>query len=412
MLVFCEECGEQYQIENSPADQHFQCRKCSEKLIIPNMESGQEKKFQAAAAIPGSGGTAIIQNPPPIKVLIVDDSKVIRQAIRAIFEKDQRIKVAGEAVNGAEALKVIAELDPNVVTMDINMPVMDGLTAVKNIMIKSPKPIIMFSSLTEEGTKETFDALKYGAVDFMPKPSKMGQGDFEAQQKRMVEKIVMASQIGIDTIRFLRIPKHQKATESSQRIKYLFAIGASEGGYGALLNIIPQLKPSLPAAFIAILYTEGHHVDSFVKYVDELSAVPVKRAVDGEVISAGTCYIASGKEYVTINSEEDAPPRLQVHPSPFPERRGSINMLMFSAAEIMMERTVGVVLSGSSDDGVEGIGEILRVGGTGIVQDPCNCLCKEASELTLKNHPIDITLTSQKMGSKINEILSPFYGET
>lgn len=409
MLLFCEECGEQYQIESNAAGQHFQCRKCLETLIIPNADSGQEKKRQATAAMPGSHSD-IMPNSFPIQVLIVDDSKVIRQAIRGIFTKDPRINVAGEAADGAEALKKIEELNPDVVTMDINMPVMDGLTAVKNIMIRFPKPIIMFSALTEEGAVETFDSLKYGAVDFMRKPTKLDQGDFDMQHQRMIEKVIMASHIKTDTIRFLRIPKHEDVSMTSKNIEYLFAIGASEGGYGALLNIIPQLKPGLPAAFIAVLYTEGHHIDSFIKYIGELSAMPVKRAIDGDILEAGTCYIASGMEYVTVDSD-GSNTRLQVHPSPFQERRGSINMLMFSAAEVMSEKTVGVVLSGSGDDGVEGIGEVLRVGGTGIVQDPDNCLFKEASELTLKRHQIDLTLSVQNMGPKINEILIPLYGE-
>lgn len=409
MLLFCEECGEQYQIENRSAGQHFQCRKCSETLIIPGPDSGKEKKTQAAAAVPGSPSTTI-SNALPIQVLIVDDSKVIRQAIQHIFNKDPRISVAGEAADGAEALKKISELDPDVVTMDINMPVMDGLTAVKNIMIKFPKPIIMFSALTEEGATETFDSLKYGAVDFMRKPTKLEQGNFDAQHQRMIEKVIMASQIRTETIRYLRIPKYKEVLEPSRKIQYLFSIGASEGGYSALLNIIPQLRPGLPAAFVAILYTEGHHIDSFVKYIKTLSALPVKRAMDGDILKAGTCYIASGMEYVTVDSDKDNI-RLQVHPSPFPERRGSINMLMFSAAEIMSERTIGIMLSGSGDDGVEGIGEVLRVGGTGIVQAPDNCLFKESSELTLKQHQIDLTLSVQNMGIKINEILIPMYGE-
>jgi two-component system chemotaxis response regulator CheB len=409
MLLFCEECGEQYQIESRSADQHFQCRKCLETLIIPASNSSPEKKTQAAAAVPGSPSTSI-SNTHPIQVLIVDDSKVIRQAIRHIFTNDPRISVTGEAADGAEALKKIAELDPDVVTMDINMPVMDGLTAVKNIMIKFPKPIIMFSALTEEGATETFDSLKYGAVDFMRKPTRLEQGDFDAQHQRMIEKVIMASQIRTETIRYLRIPKYKEVLESSGKMQYLFAIGASEGGYSALLNIVPQLRPGLPAAFIAILYTEGHHIDSFVKYIKTLSTVPVKRATDGDILEAGTCYIASGMEYATVDSDAENI-RLQVHPSPFPERRGAINMLMFSAAEVMSERTVGIMLSGSGDDGVEGIGEVLRVGGTGIVQAPDNCLFKESSELTLKQHQIDLTLSVQNMGAKINEILIPMYGE-
>jgi two-component system chemotaxis response regulator CheB len=409
MLVFCEECGEQYQVDHNAGISHLQCQHCAETLLISSVGSATGRTLQAPVAlVPAIESSAPAQ---PLKVLIVDDSKVIRQAIRKLFSDSPAIQVAGEAANGAEALHLVSKLDPDVITLDINMPVMDGLTTVKYLMIKSPKPILMFSTLTREGANETFDALRYGAIDFMQKPSNVAKQSFEEQRERIVNKVIMAGRVKVDAIRFLRRKSLQKPEEGrSVDCRYLFALGASEGGYGALLNIIPQLKSDLPAAFIAVLYADGPNIDAFASYLDAHSAVAVKRAGDGDLLEAGRCYIAGGGEYVAVeHSEKKA--HLRIQPTPFPNRKGAINRLMFSVAEAMKERAVGVILTGSGEDGVEGLGEILRVGGTAIVQDPENCLCKETSHSALRRHAIDLVLTAQMMGTEINDLLIPLYGE-
>ena len=339
----------------------------------------------------------------PIRLLIVDDSRLIRRAICNVFEADDTVQVAGEAKNGAEALEMIPRVDPSVVTLDINMPVMDGLTALKHIMIKSPKPTVMFSTLTQEGADVTFDALKYGAIDFIPKPSTLHGADIEKQHRNIIRKVTLASGVEIEGVRYLR-PKPKSGTPmiifcedcggkniihpgeakkktvqcracnktivlSNQKTvdvrsmdcNYIFAMGACEGGYGALLKIIPGLPSNFPAAFLVVLYEESVYVDAFARYLADHSSFGVKRATDGEPINGGVCYLASGEEYTTINSINNRQ-CLRVHPAPFSTRRGSINMLMFSVAEAMKEHAVGVILSGSGNDGLEGLGEILRVG--------------------------------------------------
>jgi two-component system chemotaxis response regulator CheB len=159
--------------------------------------------------------------------------------------------------------------------------------------------------------------------------------------------------------------------------------GASEGGYSALLKIIPQLKPDTPAVFIAVLYAAPPYVDAFVSYLNRYSAIDVKRATDGTVLQGGTCYLAAGSEYITVVRENQAL-GLRVHPSPFPARRGAINMLMLSLSEIMAENAVGVILSGQEQDGAEGVIEVSRMGGDVIVQAPETCLFKEMPQTALK----------------------------
>jgi two-component system chemotaxis response regulator CheB len=339
----------------------------------------------------------------PYKLLIVDDSKLIRRAVSNIFKAQDNFQVVGEAGNGKEALDMLAGLNPDVVTLDINMPVMDGLTTLKHIMIKSPRPTVMLSSLTQEGASVTFDALKYGAIDFIPKPSRTNGDSIGEQELNIVKKIKLAAEVEIESVQYIRSIPKEKSDKRPDGIecKGLIAMGASEGGYGALLKIIPQIIPDLPAALLVVIYADSKHVDAFAGYLDSHSFVKVRRAKDGEGIKGGVCYLCSGEEYVTIHSSDNKY-NLQISPSPFAERRGSINMLMFSVAEAMGMRAAGVILSGSGEDGAEGLAEVIRAGGTAIVQVPKTCLYKEMARTALDRCEADLVISDVKIASAIN----------
>ena len=324
----------------------------------------------------------------PYKLLIVDDSKMMRKAIRHIFAADDRIQVAGEAANGEAALEIIPQIDPDVVTMDVNMPVMDGLTTLKHMMIETPKPTVMVSTLTLEGASVTFDALKFGAVDFVNKPSKLDESKLEGQEETVARKVALAAQVEIEAIRYIKdFPKSRSAEPNGQiACNRLIAIGAAEGGYGSLLKIVPQLRPDLSAAYIVMLYAASQHVEAFVHYLNKYSAIRVKRATNGLPVQGGVCYLGAGEEYVTVQAHDNCPV-LQVNPAPFSSfsnYKGSINMLMFSAAETMGNRSTGMILSGCGEDGAEGLAEIIRTGGSAIVQDPKSCLYKDMVQAALK----------------------------
>ncbi len=331
------------------------------------------------------GVSSIVKtSPKPIKLLIVDDSRLIRSAIKKIFEMDRQVKVVGEAANGKEALAIIPKLRPDVITLDINMPVMDGLLTLKHIMIKHPTPTIMVSSLTREGATNTFDALRFGAIDFIAKPSQIKGGGFKAQQQNILHKVKLAAAVKMNDIRLSRTRVRSLATTNPTGvgIERCVVFGASEGGYGAMLKIIPKLKPDWPATYLGVIYAAPAYVDAFVRYLNRYSAINVKRATEGVTLQSGTCYLATGYEYITavkINQKLS----LRVHPSPFPKRRGTINILMLSLSEIMLDRTVGVILSGQDQDGAEGVAEIARVGGDVIIQAPQTCLFKEMAQTAI-----------------------------
>lgn len=388
MIIFCEECGTQHEVPEGCVggkNALLTCEGCHETLTVPG----------AASSIAGPAQK-------PIGLLIVDDSRLIRLAIRRLFEADGQIQVLGEAANGREALELLPHLKPDVITLDINMPELDGLSTLKHIMIKHPTPTVMFSALTEEGAIETFDALRFGAIDFMPKPSQSKSNDIAKQERLILQKVKIAAGVEIGAIRMLRT-SHQKKQENPARMidaEGIVVLGASEGGYGTLLKIIPQLSPDLPAAYIVILYATPAHVEAFADYLNANSAIAVQRAIDGQPIQGGTCYLATGSEYTSLNLT-DGRMTMQINPSPFPDRRGAINMLMLSASEIMRNQTIGVVLSGKGNDGAEGSAEIRRVGGTVIMQDPRTCLFQEMVQASLRNGKADHICSDQDIASAI-----------
>ncbi|MDM8544369.1 chemotaxis protein CheB [Desulfococcaceae bacterium HSG9] len=343
----------------------------------------------------------------PTRLLIVDDSRLIRRVISNIFEPLDDIEVVGEACNGKEALDLIPHLNPDVVTMDIEMPVMDGLTALKHIMVLCPKPTVMLSTLTRNGAKTTFDALKLGAIDFIHKPNRLNKLTVQDQQKHIIHTITYAARVQIDAVRYIRpqpVPVAKTGDWDINMYDCFVVIGAAEGGYRDILNIVPHLSAQYPVAFMVMLYTSSEVADNFARYLDDCSAIRVKRVKDGEVVRGGICYLISEDEYVTVH-EKKQEHIVNINPSPFPSRRGAINMLMFTVAELMGERAVGVILSGLGDDGAEGLEEIIRMGGTCYLQNPQNCLYKEMPEAVLEICTPDfIMLSDREIAAKINDL--------
>jgi two-component system chemotaxis response regulator CheB len=342
-----------------------------------------------------------------VRLLVVQESRLIRRLIRDIFEGSDQVRIVGEASNGMEAIEMLPYLNPDVITLDVDMPVMDGLTALKHIMTKYPKPTIMLSAHTQEGEYVTFETLKYGAVDFIAIPSHFQSMTLSEQRQRVIQKVLTAAKVRVETVQYpVSVPIQAGPKRVGERnCHFLFAMGASIGGYSALLKIIPQLRDDIPAAFLVVLYVASEHLDAFIKYLDEESAVKVKRAGDGDVLESGVCYMATGDDYMTVHSS-DGQLILEALSNPLPSHKGATNMLMVSLTEVMKHRSIGIILSGSGEDGVEGMEEILRTGGIGIVQDPSSCLCQETARAALNRCKVDLVLSDWRIPSEINDLLT------
>jgi two-component system, chemotaxis family, protein-glutamate methylesterase/glutaminase len=404
MIHFCEECGKR--MENVNGDNTLES--------ILRCPTCHESRKEGYGVVPGMGwfGNEASADPSalvnPLKVLVVDDSSILRKAIRGILETDRNIRVIAEAANGAEAVELVPRVEPDVITLDINMPVMDGITALKHIMIKSPKPTIMFSTLTKEGAWISLDALRYGAVDFLNKPSQHDATRLDVQQRVIIEKVKMAAKVRTDTLRLIRTENTQtkKMPVSMPKIQSICAIGAAEGGFSALLKLIPQLGTDLPAAFVAVLYAPRAHVKLFAEYLDKNSRQTVRLAQDGDPIRSGFCYLVPGSDYPAIESYNDEC-WIRTSASPFPDRRGTLNMLMLSLSEASNIAPIGIVLTGDGEDGADGAMELIRSGGQVLVQDPDTCLVKTMSWVTIKRCPEARVVPINRMAEEIKYLTHP-----
>lgn len=343
------------------------------------------------------------------RLLIVDDSQLVRKAIIELFADEEHVEVVGEAQNGVEALYSVSQLKPDVITMDISMPGMDGLSALKHIMIKTPTPVVMLSSLTKEGADITFDALRFGAVDIISKPSILdADGALDEQAADILSKIEFASQVEVGAIKYIRCkPQLAQGPKVSPAApcKRLVVLGAEGGGYGALLKIIPHLKQDSETAYLVTLYSAPQHVEAFARYLNKFGELEVKVGRHDEVLRPGMCYLNSGANYMTVH-RYGTEPMLHVSPAPFSSRKGSIDMLFFSAAEVMSEHVTGAILSGCGRDGSEGLEEVVRMGGRSIVQDPGSAFCREMIESALAS----VEVAHVESDSRIAAVLNNFPG--
>jgi two-component system chemotaxis response regulator CheB len=403
MIIFCEECGARNDLSSDDLDVHlhtFQCGECCESLMVSKPSMGG-KGLNAYANIALECGSQELTG-KPISVMIVDDSTLLRKIVKEIFSTDDQLQVVGEAEHGLKALELIPELKPDVVTLDVNMPVMDGLTTIKHIMIKCPTPVVMFSTLTGQGSLETFESLRYGAVDFLQKPSSLLKEDLKSQHELIISRVKNAARAGIDTIRYLRPAQlaREKQEIGTQACDRVFAIGSSYGGYGSLLGLIPEIKPQLPAAFLSVLYAAAPHVDAFVTYLDQHSQIAVRRAVDGDLLQSGTCYVASAFEQVTVKTESG---KLSIHLQPNGTKSPgqACDILMTSLSNTLKARASGILLSGIGEDGMAGIGAILKGGGNAIIQDPTTCLCNDTTAMTAKQYGLSAVLPGVTMAEAI-----------
>ncbi len=315
----------------------------------------------------------------PIKVLVVDDSAFMRQHLKAILELDRRLEVIDTARNGAEAVQKVKELRPDVVTLDINMPIMDGLTALAYIMAECPTPTVVVSSLTQEGALATFEALELGAVDFVSKASGTVSLDIEDQAEEIIAKVKAAARAKLRS-RTSPTLRPQKAVIRSERIpaprstgsdlQMIVGIGVSTGGPRTLMDILPSLPPDLPAPVVIVQHMPPTFTASFAEHLDSICSIKVKEAVQSEALLPGVVYIAPGGYQMTIANSvfgKGAAARLSTQSGGY-QFCPSVTVLFNSIAQMYGSKAVGVLLTGMGDDGADGMVKIRRAGGHTIAE--------------------------------------------
>ncbi len=325
-----------------------------------------------------------------LKVFIVDDSPLMCRAMKQILDEDPEIEVVGRALNGQEAIKRLGETKCDVCTLDVHMPGMNGLSVLKRIMVRNPIPTVMVSAFTADGSRVTFEALRYGAVDFFQKPSRNEGENIQEQGELLRAKIKRAARVKVQAARYLRL-KVVEETRSSQdeEPSGVAIIAASTGGYASILSLLPAMPPpKIPV--VVSLGTPSKFLKAFVDYIRPFLSFPVHLLEDGQLLLPGAAYFVSNEDASSMDTKDGRtvlriskrviPVQDELHgglDSHGPDKESGLDLLMFSASEHFGPKTLAVFLSGDRLDGLTGAQEVERNGGMVLVQRPETCLCPD-----------------------------------
>lgn len=332
------------------------------------------------------------QSRTPVRVLVVDDSALIRQIVTAILDQDPGIEVVGSAADPYIAREKIKKLDPDVLTLDVEMPRMDGLTFLSNLMRLRPMPVVMLSTLTEEGADTTLRALELGAVDFLAKPQNDVTNSLRDYEEELIAKVkgaagvrvdrlertnaratasqadgeaVVARRLSVDEVLAAR-PAH--AVPGGRGAPRLIAIGASTGGTEATREVLERLPRELPP----IVYSQhipGAFSAPFAQRLESVCALTVHHATDGEPLLPGHCYVSPGDAHLAVK-DVNGELRAQLIDGPRVNRHiPSVDVLYRSVVNTVGGRCVAALLTGMGDDGANGLLEVRQSGGHTIAQD-------------------------------------------
>ena len=312
----------------------------------------------------------------PCKVLIVDDSAVVRQILTEILSADPDIEVVGSAADPLIAREKVKRLNPDVITLDVEMPRMDGLAFLENLMRLHPLPVVMISSLTERGADTTLQALALGAVDFVSKPKLDVSRGLEAYAAEIVNKVKTAAQARVRPL--VRRPEAAAATatrlvlprpvSSFRTTDRLIAIGASAGGTEAL-RVVLEMMPADAPAVVMTQHIPAGFSRAFAERLDRHSAMSVREATEGEAVLPGHAYLPPGGRHLSL-VRDGARWRCRIEDGPAVNRhKPAVDVLFNSVARTAGPNAVGAILTGMGDDGARGLLEIQNAGGPTLVQD-------------------------------------------
>lgn len=313
-----------------------------------------------------------------VRVLVVDDSALMRKLIPLVLERDPDIEVVGTAMDGAFALKKIAELQPDVVTLDLEMPRMDGIETLRMIMRSAPRPVIVFSTHSKEGAYSTFKALALGAIDFVAKPKDAASGHLDPIAFQLIEKIKVAKRASglkkIPTIELEPQPPAKRKPHPAMPPSRIIAIGVSTGGPNALQYLLSQIPADIPAAFLIVQHMPEGFTDMFARRLDECCALDIQEAKSGDLLIAGRALICPGNRHMMVRRMPRGDMVVLSDSPPINGHRPSVDVLFHSVAQEFGLTAVGVLMTGMGEDGAEGLGAIKAAGGMTLAQSEETCV--------------------------------------
>lgn len=344
-------------------------------------------------------------NMKAIRVLIVDDSAFMRKIISQILSSDPLIDVVGTSKDGLDALEKIKEFQPDVITLDVEMPRMNGIEMLEELMKTNPKPIVMVSSLTQTGSNITIRALELGAVDFITKPSGTISLDINKVGDELIEKVKIASKALIKTPIKFGDEKPSLPLKQDTISKLLVIIGVSTGGPQALCKIFSNLEPSLAASFIVVQHMPPIFTKALAERLNKLSYFMVKEAEDNDALVEGSVFVAKGGYHLDIRTTgiirlSNAPPVKSVRPA--------IDVTMSAAAKTYGKNVLGVILTGMGSDGTYGMCKIKEAGGYTLAEAESSCIVYGMSRSVIENNCADEILDIKDIPARISNLVRKY----
>ena len=312
-----------------------------------------------------------------VRVLVVDDSALMRKLIPQMLETSPLIEVVGTAMDGSFCLKKIEELHPDVITLDLQMPGMNGIDTLKEIMRRNPLPVIVVSSHSTDGASVTFKALGLGAFDFVTKPQD-ATTHMEETASELIAKIKAAAECkAVRPGRLMGMPARPEKISvgrSAPRPTKLVAIGVSTGGPQALEFLLAQLPPDFPGSIVVVQHMPEGFTDMFARRLDEICSLRVKEAQSGDILQAGRVLVCPGSRHMRVKRLTMGDVVVLSDEARVNGHRPSVDVLFNSAAEEFSKDAVAVLMTGMGDDGAEGLGAVKKSGGMTIAQSEDSCV--------------------------------------
>lgn len=345
----------------------------------------------------------------PIKVLVVDDSAFMRKTITGMLKSDPTIHVVGEAVDGVDAIQKVRTLVPDVITMDIEMPRLNGLDALKILMKEMPLPVIMISSLTEDGARETIKALEYGASDYIPKGLSGNITNIVNIKNELIEKVKL---LGNRKIKIKGISENAMSISLSDRCLpqgktkiSIVVIGASTGGPKALQDVLPRLPKNFPCGVIVVQHMLPLFTASFAERMNELSQMEVKEAKDGDQIKPGIVLVAPGGSHLKVKRWPGDDAYIKLTKEPAMLHMPSVDIAMESVAHAFSDHVLGVIMTGMGQDGKDGIKAIRDAKGRTIAQNEETSVIFGMPKAAIESGCIDKIVPLGRMAEEIINML-------
>jgi two-component system, chemotaxis family, protein-glutamate methylesterase/glutaminase len=352
-----------------------------------------------------------------IKVLIIDDSAFMRKSLTLMLQSDDSIEIIGTARDGEEGYNLVKIKRPDVVTLDIEMPKMDGLTALEKIMKDCPTPVLMVSSLTVEGADATLKALELGAVDFIPKGMSYVNMDIVKIKEDLVSKVKsIAKRKSLrETLARLRSLTSKRTDTSAatqnfittnKKLNYNYkaiAIGISTGGPLSLQKFLPCISEKVTQPIFIVQHMPPMFTKSLAERLNSMCSQTVKEGEDGEIVQNSFMYIAPGGKHMTVQKKSLS--QFVIKTSECPNdtlHRPSVDVMMDSVADIYQDRTLGIIMTGMGHDGTEGIRKIKKLGGQCIGQDEDSCIVYGMPKSVADAGLVDVVSPLDKIADLLN----------